>query len=118
MSSLAYQLEWSKSYARSQRWHEEVELLKEEMRRTLKYLRWRSSSWTTKFNQSSRSPLCEGLNAYASRQADVFTSIHDHFLSLWQGLKVLNSSADILESTSTQAEDAMEGIDGGDGDLE
>ena len=113
-----YQLKWLKSYARSQHWHEEVELLKEEMWRTLGYLKWRSLFWTMKFNRSSQSPLCEGLNVYAFRQADVFTSIHDHFLSLWQGLKVLNSSPDILESTATQTEDMMEGINGRDGDLE
>ena len=47
-SFLAYQFEWSKSYARTQRWQEEVGLLKEEMRRTLKFLKWKSSLWVVK----------------------------------------------------------------------
>jgi len=121
MLLLAYQLEWSKSYARSQRWQEEVELLKEEMWWTLKYLMWRSLSWATKSvksDQSAPSPLREGLNVYAFWQADIFTSIHDHFLSLWQGLKGLNNSPSIPEPSPPQTEEAMEGIDGGDGNLE
>jgi len=90
------------------------------MRRTLVYLKWRSSYWeakAVKSDQSSASPLCEGLNAYAFRQANVFMSIHNLFLSLWQGLKGLDNSPN-SDPTRTQTEEAMEGIDGGDGDLE
>ena len=39
-------------------------------------------------------------------------SIHNHFLSLWQGLKGLDNSSD-SEPTHTQTEEAMEGINGG-----
>ena len=118
---LVYQLEWSKSYARSQRWQEEVELLREEMRRTLEYLRWRSSFWVAKAMKSDRpssSPLCEGLNAYAFQQADVFMSLHDRFLSLWQGLEQLDSLCNRPESATSQSEEVMQGVDGGDGDIE
>lgn len=55
---------------------------------------------------------------YAFRQADVFMSIHNHFLSLWQGLKGLDKSPDCPEPGPMQTEETMEGIDGGDGDLE
>ena len=109
---LAYQLEWSKCYTRSQRWQEEVELLKEEMRRTLEFLKWKSSLWLSKTMTKSGLPLSpelhEGLNAYACQQAAVFESLHDHFLSLWQGLKVPNSSPDqlqpLLEPLSSDAD--------------
>ena len=117
---LAYQLEWSKSYARSQHWQEEVGLLKEEMRRTLEFLKWKSSLWVIKSLNSTRplSPaLREGLSAYAFRQADIFRSLRNHFLSLWQGLKGLDSSLDCPAPTPTQIEEAMQGVDGGDADL-
>ena len=120
-SYLEYQLEWSKSYARSQRWQEEVELLKEEMRRTLEFLKWKSSVWLTKTSltsdQSTSSALREGLNAYAYRQADVFLSLHDRFLSLWQGLTVSSGAPD-QAPVPVQTEEAMAGVDGGDADME
>ena len=115
--SLAYQVEWSKSYARAHRWQEEVELLKEEMRRTLEFLKWKSSLWAAKLsghNHPSSSALCEGLNAYALRQADVFVSLRDHFLSLWQGLKALNNSPGCSAPTTVQIEEVMQGVEGGD----
>lgn len=117
---LAYQLEWSKSYARSRRWCEEVELLKEEMRRTLEFLKWKSSRWAAKaleLNLSFSPALREGMSAYAFRQAVIFESLHDHFSSLWQGLRVLGSLPDQPVLISAQFEDEMQGVDGGDVDL-
>ena len=115
---LAYQLEWSKSYARSQRWQEEVELLKEEMRRTLEFLKWKSSLWSSKASFRPDDPLSsalhEGLTAYALRQANVFISLHDHFRSLWQGFKTLDSSSSELAPATVQLEEMMQGVDGGD----
>ena len=117
---LAYQLEWSKSYARSRRWCEEVELLKEEMRQTLEFLKWKSSRWAAKaleLNLSFSPALREGMSAYAFRQAVIFESLHDHFSSLWQGLRVLGSLPDQPVLISAQFEDEMQGVDGGDVDL-
>ena len=116
----AYQLEWSKSYARSERWNEERELLKEEMRRTLVFLKWKSSLWSAKTSElpSSLSPaVCEGLSAYAFRQAAVFTALHDHFSSLWQGFEVLTSSDDQPAPVPLQLEETMQGVEGGDVDM-
>ena len=118
---LAYQLEWSKSYARSQRWQEEVELLKEEMQQTLEFLKWQSSLWvvkTLKFDQLLLSPFCEGLAAYAFRQADIFLSLHNHFLSLWKGFRELDGTPNHPVPAPTQTEEVMQGVEGGDGDLE
>lgn len=91
------------------------------MQRTLEYLKWRSRFWAAKpvkSDQPTSSPLHEGLNVYAFRQADVFMSIHNHFLSLWQGLKGLDKLPDCPEPGPMQTEETMEGINSGDGDLE
>ena len=69
-----------------------------------------------KSDLSSPSVFREGLNAYAFRQADIFTSIHNHFESLWRGLKGLDGSPD-YPPIPVQIEEAMQGIDGGDADL-
>ena len=91
------------------------------MRRTLEFLRWKSSVWLAKTsfksNQSLSPALCEGLNAYAFRQADVFMSLHDHFLSLWKGLTVPDVALDHPAPNPVQTEEAMEADDGGDADI-
>ena len=113
----AYRLEWSKSYARSKRWEEEAELLKEEMRRTLEFLTWKSARWsskTLKVNPSLSPALSEGLTAYALRQAAVFASLRDHFSSLWEGVEALNTSPDEPTPVPVQFEEAMQGVEGGD----
>ena len=43
--STALHVEWAKAQARSLRWSEEVMLLKEEMRRVWKMLKWKASWW-------------------------------------------------------------------------
>ena len=45
ISHIEFRLEWSKAYARKARWSEEVKLLKEEMRRVLEFLKWKSTDW-------------------------------------------------------------------------
>lgn len=88
-----FRLEWSKARARQARWREEVLLLKEEMRRVLEFLKWKSNDWLQRGNTETVSSLTtcpyklEGLHAYARRQAQVFRDLHDHFLGIWKGLK-------------------------------
>jgi hypothetical protein len=94
MVKLEFQLEWSKAYARQARWKEEVMLLKEEMRRVLVYLKWKSEDWSRKGDDNLTASLAtcpfllEGLHAYAYRQAGVFRDIHNHFLGIWKGLEL------------------------------
>ena len=89
------------------------------MRRTLEFLKWKSANWTAKaslsvFTKLPASPLVqEGLSAYAFRQADVYLSLHNHFLSLWRGLTALDGLATQPPSIP-HTEEAMEGVDGGD----
>lgn len=69
-------------------------LLREEMRRVLEFLKWKSWDWLRKGDRKLISSLTtcpyqlEGLRAYACRQADVFSNIHNHFLSIWKGLEL------------------------------
>ena len=90
------------------------------MRRTLEFLKWKSANWSAKVSLSAfkMTPpsllVLEGLAAYAYRQADIFTSLHDHFLSLWHGFAVADALADQPPLIPTQIEDEMQGIDRGD----
>lgn len=89
------------------------------MRRTLIFLKWKSSLWvkSSKPIKPSSSALQEGLSAYAFRQASIFISLHDHFLSLWQGLKVLEPTPNHPAPVLVELEEAMQGVEGGDIDL-
>jgi hypothetical protein len=91
---IEFRLEWSKACARAARWKEEVRLLKEEMRRVLTYLRWKSNDWLDNGDPRAITLLAkspdhlEGLHAYACRQANVYIDLHDHFLGIWSGLEL------------------------------
>ncbi|KAJ7695594.1 hypothetical protein B0H16DRAFT_1485253, partial [Mycena metata] len=78
-------VEWSKAKARKERWEEEVELLREEMKRVLRFLRWRSVWWEARRgsrDQVSRE-LTSGLDAYAARQAAMHRDIARKFKTAW-----------------------------------
>ncbi|KIJ21909.1 hypothetical protein PAXINDRAFT_43335, partial [Paxillus involutus ATCC 200175] len=73
---------------RVHRWKEEVELLKEEMRRTEAFLEWHANWWddqakVDKLPVSSDRQVVEGLVAYAKRQATLRRSLKDHFNTRW-----------------------------------
>ena len=90
------------------------------MRRTLEFLKWKSASWLAKAPSSTlKTPptsllVLEGLTAYTFRQAEVFISLHDHFLSLWHGFTAVDGSDDQPTLIPMQGEDEMQGVDGGD----
>ncbi|KAJ7168780.1 hypothetical protein C8R46DRAFT_1218172 [Mycena filopes] len=71
LSSL--RVEWCRAKARKQRWEEEVLLLREEMRRVLRYLEWQAAWWLERVSARGNvvMPLQAGLEAYARRQADM-----------------------------------------------
>ncbi|KAJ7717597.1 hypothetical protein B0H16DRAFT_1740547 [Mycena metata] len=79
-------VEWSKAKARKERWEEEVELLREEMKRVLCFLRWRSLWWEGRRGSRKEkvSPqLRAGLEAYAARQAANARAIARSFKTAW-----------------------------------
>ena len=84
-------IEFCKSKARADRWHEEVELLREEMDRTRRFFETRSSEWSAlAYSHPHDSPgdnaEAEGRRAYALGQAAQFQSMHECCTSLWKGI--------------------------------
>ncbi|KAF8871441.1 hypothetical protein CPB85DRAFT_1238678 [Mucidula mucida] len=79
-------IEWAKALARKTRWAEEVEILKEEMRRVLRSLAWEASEWS---NYANRRPpglshaAWGGRRAYALSQAKARVHIRTYFEKLW-----------------------------------
>ena len=115
---LAFRLEWCKARARSERWKEEVLLLKEEMRRTLVFIEVNSEVWegrassTTQVVLSNDPAIRDGMSAYAQYQSHVFSSLHHLFRSLWSGLE--NAETPPTEPTPIMSEDALMELLGGD----
>ncbi|PPQ77567.1 hypothetical protein CVT26_006159 [Gymnopilus dilepis] len=77
--------EWAKSRARAARAREEVLLLREEMRRTLVFLAWKSDWW---MKQAARravdGALAEALDAYCHSQSALYSALAVRFRELWQ----------------------------------
>ncbi|KAJ6489350.1 hypothetical protein C8R47DRAFT_1071693 [Mycena vitilis] len=82
------QVEWSKAKARKTRWEEEVELLREEMKRVVRYLEWEIKTWETRAaDTTARTDItvaaCSGLRGYALSQAARCGEIRDYFVGEW-----------------------------------
>jgi hypothetical protein len=84
-------VEYAKSKARVERWSEEVDLLVEEMRRTLVYLEYKSEWW------KKQQPLTTldleirlGSLAYCFRQSHQLNLLSDHFHGQWSKLLACN----------------------------
>ena len=86
-------VEWAKSRARAQRWHEEVLLLLEEMHRILQYFHWKANWWLAR--QSLRldvtPEVSHGLHAYAAKQANLLQQLAKSFVLLWYPELVKNN---------------------------
>ncbi|KAK6975118.1 CxC2 domain-containing protein [Favolaschia claudopus] len=78
-------VEWSKSFARKTRWCEEVMLLREEMRRVLRYLAWQAQWWRGRIGLRDDMTLeaMSGLRAYALKQAAWHERIAEFFRAKW-----------------------------------
>jgi hypothetical protein len=78
--------EWMTCRARADRWVEEEELLREEMRRVIVYLEWKSRSWSDKVGTRADScppDIRRGLDAYARKQANIYRGLMVSFASQW-----------------------------------
>jgi len=79
-------VEWAKVQARAARWHEELLIVQEEIRRVLAFFSWKSSWWV---NQASRRvidndpALLDGIRAYAFKQAAIQTRMAKRCASHW-----------------------------------
>jgi hypothetical protein len=80
-------VEWAQCMARADRWEEEVTLLKEEMRRVVHFLQWRSDDWLAKVDSrigTAMPSVRSGLSAYAIKQAAVFHNLAVRFCQRWR----------------------------------
>jgi hypothetical protein len=82
-------VEWCKAQARASRWEEEVELVVEEMRRTLVYFKWLAREWEKKATprvgagSSTDNVTMAGISAYAHKQASLYRKLVDIFINDW-----------------------------------
>lgn len=79
--------EWLRLRSRYMRWEEEQDLLVEEMRRSLRFLRWKAD-WWAKLGETVVENEClqSGLNAYAAKQKSMYLSLASSFSAEWTPL--------------------------------
>ncbi|OCH90158.1 hypothetical protein OBBRIDRAFT_812834 [Obba rivulosa] len=83
----ALRIEWCRSRARADRWNEECNLLKEEMRRTIQFHKWQEIQWLSRAKAvlpTVTPDYVEGLIAFAHRQADIRSSMHKLCEKSWR----------------------------------
>ncbi|EEB92829.1 hypothetical protein MPER_08604, partial [Moniliophthora perniciosa FA553] len=118
-------VEWSKAWARKQRWDEELDLIQEEMRRTLVTLRHDASEWRGKVDIDDIRELesqedldeedlmkGEGRRAYALRQAAIRDGLASKFHALWllpdPKPRVVKRSKEVVEEAMDISSDESE----------
>ncbi|KAF7368255.1 CxC2 domain-containing protein [Mycena venus] len=120
-------VDWARAQLRKCRWEEEVQLLREEMRCVLRYLRWQVQQWELRRAACVGEVIPKvraGLEAYAARQAALYRDIAQRFKSDWDALAktVLQNAvlqdeamADIMASFSALMENSGGTADDGAG---
>jgi hypothetical protein len=87
------------------RWEEEVHLLREEMRRIIRYLRWETGVWEArgKVRAENLEPeVRAGMEAYATKQADLHHKLGEHF---WAELNLSLGDAAAAASAAVDGDD-------------
>ncbi|KAJ6447896.1 hypothetical protein C8R45DRAFT_1115651 [Mycena sanguinolenta] len=82
----ALRVEWCKAYARMRRWHEDVVLVEEEMRRTIQYGYWQAGQWLDRSvarDGEVDGVLQEGLKAYVLEQVHREAKTCDALKAKW-----------------------------------
>ncbi|KAL0564901.1 hypothetical protein V5O48_017133 [Marasmius crinis-equi] len=111
---------WAKSRARVSRAREEVELLREEMRRTLCFLTWKGKWWR---NRARGRPgvggaLEEGIRGYAEAQERIQLRLERKFREMWskplEEMETEAAAEQEREEARTEDEELDEGDDEGD----
>ncbi|KAJ7470062.1 hypothetical protein B0H11DRAFT_2238017 [Mycena galericulata] len=101
-------VEWSRAKARKTRWVEEVELLREEMRRVLRYLEWQAAFWerlagVAEARGDVSVPTQRGMMAYAAKQAET----HRDLFMFYKGQLSLTAAATVGSVLTQTAEDGL-----------
>ena len=78
-------VEWSKSQARKMRWGEEVQIIQEEMRRTIVYYEWRQQWWLEQKDRQTahEDSIQHGIKAYSEKQAHYCKCLAEGFAMAW-----------------------------------
>ncbi|KAJ7919700.1 hypothetical protein B0H13DRAFT_2428738 [Mycena leptocephala] len=78
-------VEWARAWARKLRWTEEVMLLREEMRRVLRYLAWQTGWWRAQqtLRTDWSAAVAAGAHAYASKQAAWHERLAGYLRTKW-----------------------------------
>ncbi|KAF7317388.1 hypothetical protein HMN09_00475100 [Mycena chlorophos] len=78
-------VQWCKALALRDRWTEEVELTREEMKRVLRELQAIENDWTTRASQRTNADheLTRALTAYAKKQMAVVQRVAKGFYRQW-----------------------------------
>lgn len=104
---LGLKAEWARSRARANRWVEEQELVQEEMRRVLMFLKSRAAWWETqgaRDHESATPDLLDGLSSYAKKQAVILRNLRQRFAFMWRPrLIAFQLTADWFEDASLDA---------------
>ncbi|KAL0567412.1 hypothetical protein V5O48_014573 [Marasmius crinis-equi] len=122
---------WAKSRARVERAAEEVELLREEMHRTLQFLTWKGKWWREQAakREGTGRALQEGLVAYARKQEHIQLRLERIFREMWsrpledmeaEAEKVAAAGVEEADSEGEEedgAEEAESDEEGGEEDL-
>ena len=103
-------VEWLKCRARANRWKEEIQLVEEEMRRSLEFCRWLGRSWMERATNRTgmTSHLQEGLMAFAAEMSDM----EKRRQILWEGTWAsIRERAKIVLERHLNDKDGEEGIE-------
>ncbi|KAJ2924239.1 hypothetical protein H1R20_g12855, partial [Candolleomyces eurysporus] len=78
-------VEWVKSRAWVQQWEEEYLLVREEMRRSVVYLRWKADWWKGRaaLPAFKADDVAHGVSAYAAKQAALCSQLAERFSQVW-----------------------------------
>jgi len=88
---------WARCQARAEWYKEEVKLTVEEMRRTVEFFAWKSRWWLKLQDERAMSDappdpqVQHGLQAYAHRQASMYSSLASIYIKHWQKFLVEHS---------------------------
>ncbi|KAF7319065.1 CxC2 domain-containing protein [Mycena chlorophos] len=112
----AVRVEWCKARARKQRWDEEVELVREEMKRVLRSLSWEQKQWQQRADcvrEDVDGEVAAGLRAYALRQVAMRKRIAEGFYAEW-GKSVAAAVRDAMREDGALYRSLIEGAFGRD----
>ena len=101
-------VKWLCCRARAARWKEEIELLDEEMRRSIQFCEWKMSWWDSQKGQRKATPshTAKGIVAYAAEQANAERQRAASWASHWVSIR--KRAVAVLEGCLTGNGDMMD----------